>query len=63
MEAIEDIVIVGAGLSGLATALGLHRKGVRSVGVGIIRSVESCRVCFHNLDKCQESFGCAWHRR
>ncbi|KAH7690023.1 Kynurenine 3-monooxygenase and related flavoprotein monooxygenases protein [Dioscorea alata] len=31
MEAIEDIVIVGAGLAGLATALGLHRKGVRSV--------------------------------
>ncbi|XP_039143477.1 monooxygenase 2-like [Dioscorea cayenensis subsp. rotundata] len=31
MEAIEDIVIVGAGLAGLATALGLYRKGVRSV--------------------------------
>ncbi|KAM0949829.1 putative FAD-binding domain, FAD/NAD(P)-binding domain superfamily [Dioscorea sansibarensis] len=31
MEAIEDIVIVGAGLSGLATAVGLHRKGVKSV--------------------------------
>ncbi|GJN09052.1 hypothetical protein PR202_ga27020 [Eleusine coracana subsp. coracana] len=27
----EDIVIVGAGLAGLATALGLHRKGVRSL--------------------------------
>jgi 2-polyprenyl-6-methoxyphenol hydroxylase-like FAD-dependent oxidoreductase len=26
MEAIEDIVIVGAGLAGIATALGLHRK-------------------------------------
>jgi len=24
-EAIEDIVVVGAGLAGLATALGLHR--------------------------------------
>jgi 2-polyprenyl-6-methoxyphenol hydroxylase-like FAD-dependent oxidoreductase len=29
----EDIVIVGAGLAGLAVALGLHRKGVRSVVV------------------------------
>lgn len=26
---MEDIVIAGAGLAGLATALGLHRKGVR----------------------------------
>ncbi|KAM0904833.1 hypothetical protein ACQ4PT_017810 [Festuca glaucescens] len=31
MEAVENIVIAGAGLAGLATALGLHRKGVRSV--------------------------------
>lgn len=30
-DAVEDIVIVGAGLAGLATALGLHRKGVRSL--------------------------------
>ncbi|KQK23585.1 monooxygenase 2 [Brachypodium distachyon] len=30
-DAAEDIVIVGAGLAGLAVALGLHRKGVRSV--------------------------------
>ncbi|KAL6649237.1 hypothetical protein ACP70R_013461 [Stipagrostis hirtigluma subsp. patula] len=30
-EAAEDIVIAGAGLAGLATALGLHRKGVRSL--------------------------------
>ncbi|KAF3328183.1 6-hydroxynicotinate 3-monooxygenase [Carex littledalei] len=29
MEAIEDIVIVGGGLAGLATALGLHRKGIK----------------------------------
>ncbi|KAL6645195.1 hypothetical protein ACP70R_016803 [Stipagrostis hirtigluma subsp. patula] len=29
--AAEDIVIVGAGFAGLATALGLHRKGVRSL--------------------------------
>lgn len=31
MEAAEGIVIAGAGLAGLATALGLHRKGVRSL--------------------------------
>ncbi|OEL38963.1 FAD-dependent urate hydroxylase [Dichanthelium oligosanthes] len=30
-EAVEDVVVVGAGLAGLATALGLHRKGVRSL--------------------------------
>ncbi|KAM3230540.1 hypothetical protein ACQJBY_060982 [Aegilops geniculata] len=30
-ESGEDIVIVGAGLAGLAAALGLHRKSVRSV--------------------------------
>ncbi|EMS65106.1 3-hydroxybenzoate 6-hydroxylase 1 [Triticum urartu] len=30
-NAAEDIVIAGAGLAGLAVALGLHRKGVRSV--------------------------------
>ncbi|CAN6314011.1 unnamed protein product [Urochloa humidicola] len=30
-DAVEDVVIVGAGLAGLATALGLHRKGVRSL--------------------------------
>nr|CAB3497044.1 unnamed protein product [Digitaria exilis] len=29
--AAEDIVIAGAGLAGLAVALGLHRKGVRSL--------------------------------
>ncbi|XP_066357894.1 monooxygenase 2-like [Miscanthus floridulus] len=31
MEAAEDVVIVGAGLAGLAAALGLHRKGVSSL--------------------------------
>ncbi|KAF7050285.1 hypothetical protein CFC21_058671 [Triticum aestivum] len=30
-DAAEGIVIAGAGLAGLAVALGLHRKGVRSV--------------------------------
>ncbi|CAN6335957.1 unnamed protein product [Urochloa humidicola] len=31
MEAVEDIIIAGAGIAGLTTALGLHRKGVRSL--------------------------------
>ncbi|XP_078174037.1 monooxygenase 2-like [Carex rostrata] len=31
MEPIEEIVIVGAGIAGLATALGLHMKGVKSL--------------------------------
>lgn len=31
MEAIENVVIVGAGVSGLATSLGLHRLGIRSL--------------------------------
>ncbi|GMH02946.1 hypothetical protein Nepgr_004785 [Nepenthes gracilis] len=31
MEMNEDIVIVGAGIAGLATALGLHRLGLRSL--------------------------------
>ncbi|GMH02949.1 hypothetical protein Nepgr_004788 [Nepenthes gracilis] len=31
MEISEDIVIVGAGIAGLATALGLHRLGLRSL--------------------------------
>lgn len=31
MEIVEDIVIVGAGLSGLTTALGLHRLGIQSL--------------------------------
>lgn len=30
-DAAEDVVIVGAGMAGLAAALGLHRKGVRSL--------------------------------
>jgi 2-polyprenyl-6-methoxyphenol hydroxylase-like FAD-dependent oxidoreductase len=30
MEAVEDVVIVGAGLAGLAAALGLHRYGIHT---------------------------------
>ncbi|KAK6143357.1 hypothetical protein DH2020_023705 [Rehmannia glutinosa] len=31
METVENIVIVGAGISGLATSLGLHRLGIQSL--------------------------------
>ncbi|KAL2937044.1 Monooxygenase 2 [Bienertia sinuspersici] len=31
MEVNADIVIVGAGISGLATALALHRLGIKSL--------------------------------
>ncbi|KAL5995712.1 hypothetical protein ACLOJK_025780 [Asimina triloba] len=31
MEAVEGIVVVGAGIAGLATSLGLHRLGLRSL--------------------------------
>ncbi|CAH9097021.1 unnamed protein product [Cuscuta epithymum] len=40
MEMTEDVVIIGAGISGLATALGLHREGVRSL---VVESSEGLR--------------------
>ncbi|GJN09053.1 hypothetical protein PR202_ga27022 [Eleusine coracana subsp. coracana] len=40
-EAAGEVVIVGAGLAGLATALGLHRKGVRSM---VLESSPALRV-------------------
>ncbi|GAV71998.1 FAD_binding_3 domain-containing protein [Cephalotus follicularis] len=40
MEEEEEVVIVGVGISGLATALALHRKGVRSV---VLERSESLR--------------------
>ncbi|KAJ4975093.1 hypothetical protein NE237_000199 [Protea cynaroides] len=40
-ENVEDIVIVGAGIAGLTTALGLHRMGLRSL---VLESSDSLRV-------------------
>ncbi|KAL6531911.1 hypothetical protein OROMI_028274 [Orobanche minor] len=40
MATQEDIVIVGAGISGLATSLGLHRFGIRSL---VLESADSLR--------------------
>ncbi|KAJ8764969.1 hypothetical protein K2173_010434 [Erythroxylum novogranatense] len=41
MEVVEDVVIVGAGIAGLATSLGLHRLGIKSL---VLESSESLRV-------------------
>ncbi|KAJ4803190.1 FAD/NAD(P)-binding oxidoreductase family protein [Rhynchospora pubera] len=46
MEHVEDIVIVGAGIAGLATALGLHRKGVKSL---VLESFPSIRTSGYAL--------------
>lgn len=37
----EDIVIVGAGIAGLSTALGLHRSGIRSI---VLESSDGLRI-------------------
>ncbi|PRQ24991.1 putative FAD-binding domain, FAD/NAD(P)-binding domain-containing protein [Rosa chinensis] len=41
MEVVEDVVIVGAGIAGLTTSLGLHRLGIRSL---VLESADSLRV-------------------
>ncbi|KAL5561227.1 hypothetical protein UlMin_030974 [Ulmus minor] len=41
MELIEDVVIVGAGIAGLTTSLGLHRQGIRSL---VLESAETLRI-------------------
>ncbi|XP_040363932.1 monooxygenase 2 isoform X2 [Rosa chinensis] len=41
MQVVEDVVIVGAGISGLTTALGLHRLGIRSL---VLESFHSLRI-------------------
>ncbi|XP_010260765.1 PREDICTED: uncharacterized protein LOC104599766 isoform X2 [Nelumbo nucifera] len=40
METVEDVVIVGAGIAGLTTSLGLHRMGLRSL---VLESSDSLR--------------------
>ncbi|PRQ24999.1 putative FAD-binding domain, FAD/NAD(P)-binding domain-containing protein [Rosa chinensis] len=41
MQQVEDVVIVGAGISGLTTALGLHRLGIRSL---VLESFDTLRI-------------------
>ncbi|XP_073281976.1 monooxygenase 2-like [Primulina huaijiensis] len=43
---VEDVVIVGAGIAGLATALGLHRLGIRSL---VLESADSLRTTGYYL--------------
>ncbi|KAJ0010172.1 hypothetical protein Pint_34331 [Pistacia integerrima] len=51
METVEDIVIVGAGIAGLTTSLGLHRHaGNQKLGIGIIREFEGHWICLHNME-------------
>ncbi|KAL8168212.1 hypothetical protein V2J09_009711 [Rumex salicifolius] len=46
MEVEEDIVIVGAGIAGLATSLGLHRLGLRSLVLEISESLRASGFAF-----------------
>ncbi|XP_073269377.1 monooxygenase 2-like [Primulina huaijiensis] len=46
MEAVEGVVIVGAGIAGLATALGLHKLGIRSL---VLESADSLRTTGYYL--------------
>jgi len=41
MEEVQDIVIVGAGIAGLTTSLGLHKLGIRSL---VLESSSSLRI-------------------
>ncbi|XP_010466864.1 PREDICTED: uncharacterized protein LOC104747000 [Camelina sativa] len=59
-ESTQDIIIVGAGISGLATALGLHRLGIRSI---VLESSENLRATgfaislYFNAWKAMEALG------
>ncbi|KAM6540711.1 hypothetical protein CsatB_005158 [Cannabis sativa] len=46
MEIVEDVVIVGAGIAGLTTYLGLHRLGIRSL---VLESAECLRITGYAL--------------
>ncbi|KAE8008787.1 hypothetical protein FH972_005263 [Carpinus fangiana] len=46
MEVAEDIVIVGGGVAGLATSLGLHRLGIRSI---VLEASDNLRSAGHGL--------------
>ncbi|XP_065638886.1 monooxygenase 2-like isoform X1 [Quercus suber] len=46
MEVDEDIVIVGAGIAGLTTSLGLHKLGIRSL---VLESSDELRTAGYAL--------------
>ncbi|GER34766.1 FAD/NAD(P)-binding oxidoreductase family protein [Striga asiatica] len=61
----EDIVIVGAGVAGLATAVALQRKKKgwnRVVGAGASRVAKDWGNFAYLLQEWMESFGCYWGR-
>lgn len=61
-EDAHDVVIVGAGIAGLATALGLHRLGVRSVVLessGELRSSGFALVTWRNAWRALDVLGVA----
>ncbi|KAG7978307.1 hypothetical protein I3843_05G076200 [Carya illinoinensis] len=46
MEVVEDIVIIGAGIAGLTTSLGLHKLGIRSL---VLESSDGLRITGYAL--------------
>ncbi|KAL3849606.1 hypothetical protein ACJIZ3_011488 [Penstemon smallii] len=46
MEVVENVVIVGAGIAGLATSLGLHRLGIKSLVLESSDKLRSEGFCF-----------------
>ncbi|XP_059458513.1 monooxygenase 2-like isoform X2 [Corylus avellana] len=60
MEVAEDIVIVGGGVAGLATSLGLHRLGIRSIVLEAsddLRSAGYALATFTNAWKALDALG------
>ncbi|KAE9456910.1 hypothetical protein C3L33_11188, partial [Rhododendron williamsianum] len=57
MEIVEDIVIVGGGIAGLSTALGLHGLGLRSL---VLEPSESLRIT-GSVDQRLEGIGRCRH--
>ncbi|QCE08727.1 flavoprotein monooxygenase [Vigna unguiculata] len=52
-ELVQDIVIVGAGIAGVTTSLGLHRLGIRSL---VLESSDSLRVTGFSLSIWQNAW-------
>ncbi|XP_047177108.1 monooxygenase 2-like [Vigna umbellata] len=52
-ELVEDIVIVGAGIAGVTTSLGLHRLGIRSL---VLESSDTLRVTGFSLSLWQNAW-------
>ncbi|CAH2075820.1 unnamed protein product [Thlaspi arvense] len=62
----QDIVIVGAGISGLSTAVGLHRLGIRSMVLessDMLRATGFAFTTWFNAWKAMEALGISEHIR